>query len=190
LEKDEYMRIVLEAGFQNANIISEKKYPMPEGASFPIVSITVKAIKPVDTVIRPATESDYSAITALLTDAKLPREGVREHLATFLVAEDTGTVVGAAGLELYGETALLRSVVVANNLRNSGMGAVLYNDITRLAKELHAKQFVLLTTTADKYFERKGFVRIDRSTLTGPVTQSIEFTSACPSSAICMKKEL
>jgi ubiquinone/menaquinone biosynthesis C-methylase UbiE/N-acetylglutamate synthase-like GNAT family acetyltransferase len=188
LEKDDYMRIVREAGFQNANIISEKKYPMPEGVSFPIVSITVKATKPVNAVIRPAKESDCSTITTLLTDAKLPTGGVREHLATFLVAEDKGTVVGEAGLELYGDTALLRSVVVASNLRNSGIGSALYNDIMRLAKELHATQFVLLTITADKYFERKGFVKIDRSTLTGPVTQSLEFTSACPSSAICMKK--
>jgi amino-acid N-acetyltransferase len=59
-----------------------------------------------------------------------------------------------------------------------------------LAKELGAQHVALLTTTADVYFEKKGFRRIDRSTLTGPVTQSVEFTSACPSSAVCMMKEI
>ena len=144
----------------------------------------------INTVIRPATDDDLPAIIALLTDAHLPIDGGKEHLATFLIAENNGSIVGAAGIELYGNIALLRSVVVASNLRNSGIGTALYDAVTRLAKELHANQFILLTTTADKYFKRKGFVRIDRRALTGAITQSIEFTSACPSSAICMKKEI
>jgi amino-acid N-acetyltransferase len=48
-------------------------------------------------------------------------------------------------------------------------------------------RLVLLTTTAERYFVRKGFVRIDRSALSGPITGSKEFTGACASNAVCME---
>ncbi|HVN47259.1 MAG TPA: arsenic resistance N-acetyltransferase ArsN2, partial [Bacteroidota bacterium] len=110
--------------------------------------------------------------------------------SAFLVAEVDKKIVGAAGLELYNDIALLRSVVVEKSLRNSGIGSTLYDAIVQLAGTKNIRCLILLTTTADKYFERKGFVRIERSTLTGPITQSVEFTPACPSSAICMAKEI
>jgi ubiquinone/menaquinone biosynthesis C-methylase UbiE/N-acetylglutamate synthase-like GNAT family acetyltransferase len=190
LEKDEYMAVVHKAGFVHAQIISEKKYPLPEGVSFPIVSITVKGMKPSGASVRLANEHDYSAIEALLSEAALPIEGVRGNLKSFFAAEQNGVIIGVGGLEQYGDHALLRSLVVAGNYRGSGIGTLLHDALMDQAKQLRIKTLVLLTTTASKYFERKGFRTIDRAALTGPVTQSIEFTSACPSFAICMIKEL
>ncbi|HVN48917.1 MAG TPA: arsenite methyltransferase, partial [Bacteroidota bacterium] len=77
IEKKEYMQIIDDAGFQNAKIISEKQYPLPEGISFPVASITVKATKQMNTVIRPASDVDEKRIAELLTDAHLPTEGIQ-----------------------------------------------------------------------------------------------------------------
>jgi amino-acid N-acetyltransferase len=48
----------------------------------------------------------------------------------------------------------------------------------------------LLTTTAEKFFPRFGFEQIAREDVPPSVQASVEFTSACPTSAIVMRKRL
>jgi hypothetical protein len=43
-----------------------------------------------------------------------------------------------------------------------------------------------LTTTAAGYFERRGYVRVERHALPGPIRRSEEFTQLCPASAVAM----
>ncbi len=140
--------------------------------------------------IRKARTSDLNSILSLLQSESLPSKGVPEHLGNFLVATQGETIIGTIGLELYGETALLRSAVVAASHRDKGVGRLLYDRILRDAKESGVKRLVLLTTSAEGYFRRRGFVRTERATLAGPVTTSSEFTETCPASAICMELAL
>jgi len=83
--------------------------------------------------------------------------------------------------------ALLRSLAVRQQERNIGIGATLLEQLMTNAHSRGVLRLVLLTTTAEHYFVRKGFVRIDRSALSGPITGSKEFTGACPSTAVCME---
>ncbi len=136
--------------------------------------------------IRPAAAADGDEIAALLAAAALPVVGVAEHMATFAVAVAGGRVVGAIGIEPYGETALLRSAVVDAARRNTGIGAALYEAMLDSARARGVSRLVLLTTTAVDYFARRGFQVIDRASLAGPVTMSAEFQGACPESAVCM----
>jgi amino-acid N-acetyltransferase len=48
----------------------------------------------------------------------------------------------------------------------------------------------LLTTTAEHYFSALGFARVERHDVPASVQTSIEFTTACPSSATVMRKFL
>jgi amino-acid N-acetyltransferase len=48
----------------------------------------------------------------------------------------------------------------------------------------------LLTTTAERYFPKFGFERIERRDVPETVQASVEFTSACPASAVVMRKSL
>lgn len=48
----------------------------------------------------------------------------------------------------------------------------------------------LLTTSAESYFPKFGFVRVTREHVPASVKESIEFRSACPASAIVMWKPL
>lgn len=138
---------------------------------------------------REAQQTDLDAVLALLKQEDLPTEGVAEHLTRFLVAEDAaGAFLGAIGLEYYGgDTALLRSAVVDPSCRSKGIGWALFEGLLENARGLRLKRLVLLTNTAESYFARKGFRKIPRSSITGPVTQSIEFTGACPASAVAME---
>ena len=76
----------------------------------------------VDAAITEARSGDLPAVLALLDAAGLPLEGVAEHFGQFLVARGSDRVVGAAGLELYGGAALLRSIVVHPEWRGRQLG--------------------------------------------------------------------
>jgi amino-acid N-acetyltransferase len=129
-------------------------------------------------------------VLALLADSRLPIEGVADHLATLLVAQQGDRIVGSAGLEIYPQGALLRSVAVAPELQGIGLGRDLTERAIQLARELKAPAIYLLTTTAAHYFSKFGFEDISRGEVPPAVQSSIEFTSVCPSSATVMRKPL
>jgi hypothetical protein len=62
--------------------------------------------------VRAASAAGYDQIVGLLRAAGLPIAGLQPSLPNLLVAEESGHVVGAIGLEVYGDAALLRSAVV------------------------------------------------------------------------------
>ena len=139
---------------------------------------------------RPAQASDCAAIELLLVAAGLPVDGAREHVHNFIVLENSSGLVGAVGLELYGKDALLRSLVVAQNERGKGFGKVLYRAAIEKARQHRIDNIYLLTETAEAFFAKRGFARIERASASRAVQQSVEFRSACPASAACMKLRL
>ena len=145
---------------------------------------------PTGTPIERAQAQDLEDVLGLLTRHRLPVDGLREHLATTLIARHAGRIVGSAALELYADGALLRSVAVATEQQGLGLGRELTEAAIALARDRRAPALYLLTTTADKYFPRLGFEAIERAEVPETVQTSVEFTSACPSNAIVMRKSL
>ena len=137
--------------------------------------------------VRQSNPGDLDRIKKILESASLPTLGVADHIQHFLVAENAGTIVGAIGLEVYEDTALLRSAVVAPDQQNNGIGSLLYDRNLEQARHLGIHRLILLTNTAEKYFARRGFKKIDQKSVTGAVTRSVEFAGACPSHAACME---
>ena len=115
---------------------------------------------------------------------------MREHLDTAVVARQGPAIVGIAALEVYADGVLLRSVAVAPALRSNGLGRRLTDAVLTLAREIGAPHAYLLTTTAERYFPKFGFERIERGDVPASVQESVEFRSACPSSAVVMRKAL
>jgi amino-acid N-acetyltransferase len=141
-------------------------------------------------VVQAAQSADFDAIARLLLDQHLPIAGLRDHLATTLIARDGEAIVGSAALEVYEDGALLRSVAVAGNLQHAGLGRTLVDATIDLARMRGIPALYLLTTTAERYFPRFGFERIERRDVPAGVQRSVEFISACPASAIVMRKAL
>ena len=137
-----------------------------------------------------AKKEEAPAIMALLESCELPQDGLSDHLATTLVARYSGNVVGSAALELYGENALLRSVAVEESMRGQGLGRRLTASAMNLAKQHGVAEIYLLTQTASSFFSRFGFKSIPRSDVPYSVQNSVEFTKACPVTALVMKVDL
>jgi arsenate reductase len=138
----------------------------------------------------PATPDDLPAVKALLGSVQLPGEDVGGPHQTFLLARSGATLVGAVGLERRGEDALLRSLAVAPALQGAGIGSALYRLALAEAERQRTRALYLLTTTAEGFFARAGFRRIDRSQVPAEVAASAEFRTLCPASAVCMERVL
>jgi N-acetylglutamate synthase-like GNAT family acetyltransferase len=142
----------------------------------------------VTATIRVATAGDYGEVVRLLEDANLPTAGLGPTLPDFLVAEEGGRIVGAVGFELYGESALLRSAVVAQERRDTGLGTHLVERLLQRADSKGVREIYLLTTTADRFFPRFGFAAIPRAGVAAAVHASEEFRGTCPDSAVVMRR--
>lgn len=140
-----------------------------------------------DARIRTSDAADLPAVVRLLEGSGLPLAGVAESFGDFLVAEEAGGIVAAAGLERFPDGMLLRSVVVRPDRRGAGLGHALATRLLEIAAG-EAQDLYLLTTSADAYFERLGFSRIAREDVPASVGGSVEFREACPASAIVMRK--
>ncbi|MEO7214367.1 arsenic resistance N-acetyltransferase ArsN2 [Mucilaginibacter sp.] len=126
----------------------------------------------------------------LLSAEKLPVEDLPAQLDNFVVAIENDMVIGVAGLELYGDYGLLRSVAVDKNHRGKGIGSGLLARIEEMAISLNLEGIYLLTETAADYFSRKGYEHIARMDIPEEVKASSEFSHVCPQSAIAMKKSI
>jgi amino-acid N-acetyltransferase len=143
-----------------------------------------------DIVIEPARPGDLPAILELLSQQKLPADGLSDHLETTLVAKSNGKVVGSVAVEMYDDGGLLRSVAVAAELQGQGVGGSLTDAAFALARHRGLRALYLLTTTAERYFPKFGFEPISRDEVPRSVLTSVEFTAACPSSAVVMRSRL
>ncbi len=141
-------------------------------------------------VIEAAEAAELPAVLELLDGVRLPGEDLENHLDGMLVARRSGRVVGSATLELYGESALLRSVVVDPGLQGSGVGVGLTRAALDLARERGVVRVYLLTETAGEFFPRFGFRSVARSEVAPEVRQSVEFGSVCPDTALVMQLDL
>jgi len=139
---------------------------------------------------RPATLGDDGAVRDLLAAADLPWQDVSAARQELVLALAGGRLVGCAGLEAHGEDGLVRSVAVASELRSRGLGSALAARILSLAAARGARGAYLLTTTAERFWSRHGFRRIERSALPPSIAGSDEACSLCPATAVCMWRAL
>jgi len=148
----------------------------------------------IESNIHQATKADLAAITALLNQTNLPPDGIEPHLENFLIIRDsdsnkeTQQIIGCAGLEIYGKSALLRSVAIHPAFQREGYGTTLVDRMIELARQKGITRLFLLTDTAEAYFKNKGFSLILREQVPDDMKESVEFKVLCTSSPVLMKK--
>ena len=138
----------------------------------------------------PLRPEDLPRLTKLLEAERLPSGDLREPGVRLFAFRDGGAAVSYAGLEVYGKDALLRSVVVDPARRRVGLGRAIVDVTLAEAQKLGATRAFLLTTAAKAYFERLGFVSIDRASAPDAILSTRQAAGLCPSSAPLMVKTL
>ena len=131
------------------------------------------------------------AARGLLVAANLPTSDLTdEQLASFFYCGPATAPSALIGLEIYGADALLRSLVVDPTLRSAGLGSALVAHVEAHAAKHDVGTLYLLTTTAEDFFARRGYHRIDRTVAPETIRSTREFAGLCPASSTFMFKRL
>ena len=118
-----------------------------------------------------------------------------DHLTTnelrnFILARKGGRIVGAVGLEITGNSGVVRSLCVMKNHRSQGIGKKLAVYIEKYAKSRGIEALYLLTLTAKDFFSKMGYSQINRNSVPKGIKKIPEFKNLCPDTAVCMLKQL
>lgn len=130
------------------------------------------------------------AVSKLLKTARLPIEDLPEGLEHFLAVGDTANPDGVVGLQIFGDVALLRSLVVAASARGCGLGKYLVAAAEDRARAHGVRRVFLLTDTAEEFFAALGYDTIERSLAPGAIRRTAQFSDLCPACAAFMVKQL
>jgi D-alanyl-D-alanine carboxypeptidase len=128
---------------------------------------------------------------ALLEASHLPSQDLTAaHLEHFFYAGPRESPYAMVGLELFGEAALLRSLVVAPGQRGAGVGSSLVSHVEHYAAEHGVTTIYLLTTTAEGFFTRLGYTPVARDEAPDSIRRTPEFADLCPASSAFLRKRL
>ena len=134
-------------------------------------------------------ETDRDAAKRLLAEQKLPVTDITEDTILYSLEQD-GRPIGTAGLDIFADCALLRSISVLSDIRGKGYGKTLNDQVEDYAKESGIRCLYLITHTAKDFFSRQGYCVISRDEAPEPIRQTDQFIGLCPSSAVVMKKRI
>jgi len=134
---------------------------------------------------------DLLQVQRLVAAAGLPTEDLADaDLSHFFGYGSREKPSGVVGLEVFGGEALLRSLVVEPSERGTGGGRLLVAAAEEHAHSQGVRSVYLLTTTAERFFGRLGFRRVDRDSAPATIRATREFAGLCPASAAFMVKRL
>ena len=132
-----------------------------------------------------------SQISDLLTSSNLVPEGLeKENLTLFYKTDKLERVVGAIGVELYGDSCLLRSLAVHKNNRNLGIARTLIHEALGFACSEKSFNVYLITETIGDTMIRYGFNNISRDDVPQEIIKSPFFNGICPCSCQIMHKKV
>jgi len=141
-------------------------------------------------IITITTESDFQAFKNLLKSSNLPNEDLNMQRDLLVAYVEDGQMVGTGGLEIYGSYGLLRSLSVKLGTRGKALGTAITTYLIDEARARRIKGIYLLTENARGFFQRKGFVDVDRSQVPIELHASSEFSVTCPTTAAVMKLDI
>ena len=131
-------------------------------------------------------EGSDAGLRKALAEAALPVEDLEDNGRSFFRGVGgEGKALAYAGIELCGDSVLLRSVVVLPECRGRGLAKALVGETLKQASETAA--VFLATTTAAPLFERMGFVPVNRSNVPAAILSTRQLSGICPASATIMK---
>ena len=134
---------------------------------------------------------ERGALSKALAKAKLPVDDIEAPGPLFWRFETVDAIpAGFGGLEIHGEDALLRSLVILPPLRSRGLGAAAVAELESEAALHRCRALWLLTEAASGFFTRLGYAKCDRAVVPRPIRDTAQFAKLCPTSADVLVKRL
>ena len=134
---------------------------------------------------------ERDGLKAALTRAGLPADDIlTPGLQFWRFSTQDDVPAGFGGIGVHGADALMRSVVTLPPLRARGIGQAIVRALEAEAVVMKCRAVWLLTTTAREFFDRLGYVAVDRADVPGAIRATAQFSSLCPDSATVMVKRL
>lgn len=134
---------------------------------------------------------DLRAIERLLAESGLPTDDlVAQDLSLFRIEGSSDNPDAVGGLEKFGNSALIRSIATAPSMRGQGVARKLVGELEKLSAKEGIENLYLLTESAERYFESKGYSTLERSNVPRSIRESRQFSSLCPDSATVMHKRV
>jgi N-acetylglutamate synthase-like GNAT family acetyltransferase len=144
---------------------------------------------PVGTIVR-LQPGNLAQLEELLCCNHLPTQDCAEQAQNFYGIFDSDNLIAAGGLEPAADYALLRSVVVMEQYRGSGLARKISAYLISLAESEGRRAVYLLTETAGSYFQKLGFTPLSRAKVPVAIAQTRQFSALCPDSASCLVMHL
>ena len=113
--------------------------------------------------IRIAHKKDFNNICQLLSEENLPVSDINPLLENFFVAIEGNTVTGVIGIEKYVNTGLLRSAIVKEAYRNTGIATALINQLFNYAKSRESNRGTLSPILQKNILRRKGLKKLQET---------------------------
>ncbi|MCC5859573.1 MAG: GNAT family N-acetyltransferase [Ectothiorhodospiraceae bacterium] len=130
-------------------------------------------------------------VRELLLSCGLPVDDLRDSSDVSLFGlRHEGILSGVVGIQTRDDVGLLRSLAISDTRRGEGLGRKLVAHAEAWAAARGLNALYLLTTTADAFFQRLGYVELPRSAAPLAITETREFAELCPASSVFMCKHL
>jgi N-acetylglutamate synthase-like GNAT family acetyltransferase len=134
---------------------------------------------------------ERDGLNAALVRAGLPVDDILSAGPQFWrFSTDDDVPAGFGGIEVHGGDALLRSVVTLPPLRGRGVGRAIVQALEAEAMVMKCRAVFVLTTTAREFFEKLGYVAVDRSEVPAAIRATAQFSALCPDSATAMVRRI
>src|SRR5574343_639036 len=135
------------------------------------------------------TELVSERLIALLKECALPVGDISSACSTqFFGIRVDGALAAVVGLQLYNHVGLLRSLAVVPSLRGLGLAKLLVSFAESYAASKGIDELFLLTTTAEQFFLKLGYVPASRATAPTVIQATSEFAELCPASSVFLSK--
>ena len=127
---------------------------------------------------------ERDGLAAALAKAGLATDDIDSAGLLFWRFESDDVPVGFGGLEVFGDQALLRSVVTLPPVRNRGIGAAMVASLEMEARIRGCRAVWLATDNAADFFARLGYRACERSDAPQPVGQAGPFAHSATATAM------
>jgi amino-acid N-acetyltransferase len=107
--------------------------------------------------VRRGRPADIARMTELIAGANLPPLFIEEFIDGFATVEYEDAVIGCGGLEIYGGSGVIRSVVIDERARGLGLGRDVADLLIADARAAGATDLYLFTMDAHAFWTALGF---------------------------------